>query len=398
MINARMRRTAVASISATMLVASAVACSSSGGSSSGSDSSSSTITIQDIESLSGPTAVVGASEHQGVLYGIHEINAQGGIDGHKITLLSSNDNSDPPTAIAQVRAAISNSSVVAILGPTGSTELLAAKPLITSAKIVTLASAISPALTNPLSPYMFRTYANSIDQSEGILAFLKSKGAAKVALVYPDDSGGEEAEAEFTAESPTVGVTISAKEVYPGDTTDPTVQAVEAVRTHPDAIIVWDTQNTARLGLVVKTLRAQNTSAMIVLPEAAAGSQFTQFAGSAAVGAYYLASLVPDDPAPGPQTSFVSGYTQFSGSAPDENVLLGYVKTEVIAAAIKAVLGKNEPVTRANLASAMNQLSDVSTVIGPVSYTPTDHDPSDFRSIQINVIQAANVRKRVGSF
>jgi branched-chain amino acid transport system substrate-binding protein len=395
MTSAWLRRTAIPTIAVVTLTIALAACSSSD---SASSSGSGTITIQDIESLSGPTATVGASEHEGVIYGIDEINKQGGIDGHKIKLLSSNDNSDPPTAISQVRAAISNPSVVAILGPTGSTEVTAAKPLVTSAKIVMLASSISPDITDPLSPYVFRTYANSIDQSKGILAFLKSKGALKIALLYPNDSGGEEAASEFTAESPSLGVTLSSKEVYPGDTTNPTVQAVQAVQAHPDAIIVWDTQNTARLGLVVKTLRAQNTSAMIVLPEAAAGAQFTQFAGPAAVGAYYLASLVPDDPAPGPQADFVNGYTKYSGSAPDENVLLGYVKTEVLAAAIKAVLAKNQTVDRANLAAAMNQLSNVPTVIGAVSYSATDHDPGDFTSIQINVINSGNVRKRVGSF
>ena len=371
-----------------MLVASLIAASllaACGFSGSSAPAAKGSLTIGDIEAVSGATAAVGASEYKGVAFGVDQINAAGGIDGHQIQLLQSNDNSDPPTAIAQVRALIDNPAVLAILGPTETPSVLASIPLVEAAGIAMLGSnSGGPTITNPVNPHVFRTYVNGNFQLKAVLAFLAAKSLNRVAIIYPTDGMGAPGDQALVATAPQFSVTVVAQSSYSPTTTNPTVEVSKAIAANPDAYIIWDGLNTQRLGLVLKTLRTQGATAPVILPEAAAGASFTQFAGSAAEGAYFLSQMVATDPSSGPQTTFATTYQKKYGTLPDENVLLGYVKVEIIEAAIKNVLKSGKNVDRAAVADALNHLQSASTVIGPISYTPTNHDGISYEQIQIN--------------
>lgn len=97
-------RTAAAGAAALAVAVSLSACSSSSGSSGSSDtgaavtSSGGTINILDITATSGPTAIYGTQETDGLEAAAAYYNAHGGILGKKISVTVENDNSDPATA------------------------------------------------------------------------------------------------------------------------------------------------------------------------------------------------------------------------------------------------------------------------------------------------------------
>ena len=105
-----MMKPGLASCAAALTVALAVAaCGSSSSSSSSSTSSggsggSSTssaegpINVLDITATSGPTAIYGEAETDGLEAAAAYYNAQGGILGHKVNIVVANDNSDPTIA------------------------------------------------------------------------------------------------------------------------------------------------------------------------------------------------------------------------------------------------------------------------------------------------------------
>jgi ABC-type branched-subunit amino acid transport system substrate-binding protein len=133
-------------------VAALAACSSSGGSGTGSGASKSgdTIKLMAIGELSSPflnfpELVTGAQA------GINEVNAAGGVNGHKIQLLSCNSQADPNVAASCARKAVSE-KVSAVVGM-WSLEGDAIMPILAAAKIPAIASlALSPAdLTSPVS-------------------------------------------------------------------------------------------------------------------------------------------------------------------------------------------------------------------------------------------------------
>lgn len=91
-----------------MAVAAAVlaACGSSGSGGSGSSSgiASGPIKIGVIVPLSGPLATIGQAELDGVKVAVQLQNAKGGIDGHKLDLISGDDQGTPATAVSVMQS------------------------------------------------------------------------------------------------------------------------------------------------------------------------------------------------------------------------------------------------------------------------------------------------------
>jgi len=95
------KRTVAACATVLAAVAALSACGSgSGSSSSGSGAAAAsgggTINILDITATSGPTAIYGTQETDGLEAAAAYYNAHGGILGKKIIVTVENDNSDPP--------------------------------------------------------------------------------------------------------------------------------------------------------------------------------------------------------------------------------------------------------------------------------------------------------------
>jgi branched-chain amino acid transport system substrate-binding protein len=99
-----MRKRTLAACAAIAGLAVSVSACSSGGSDSGSAaslaSSGKTINILDITATSGPTAIYGNAETDGLEAAAAYYNARGGILGRQISITVANDNSDPATAAA----------------------------------------------------------------------------------------------------------------------------------------------------------------------------------------------------------------------------------------------------------------------------------------------------------
>jgi branched-chain amino acid transport system substrate-binding protein len=103
-------------ITATMLTAALAACSSNS-SSSGSPSSKAPITIGASLSLNGDFSVDGIAFDRGYKLWAHDVNAKGGIDGHKVVLIIKNDHSSPSQVDTNYTDLITNSKVDLTFGP-----------------------------------------------------------------------------------------------------------------------------------------------------------------------------------------------------------------------------------------------------------------------------------------
>jgi branched-chain amino acid transport system substrate-binding protein len=114
------------------------------------------IKVGEFASLTGKEATFGQFAHKGTLLAIEEANAAGGVLGHKLELLTEDDQSKPGEAATVVKKMISRDKVVAVLGEITSTRTLEAAPICQNAKI----PLISPGATAPevttKGDYIFR--------------------------------------------------------------------------------------------------------------------------------------------------------------------------------------------------------------------------------------------------
>jgi branched-chain amino acid transport system substrate-binding protein len=85
--------------------------------------------IAALVSLSGPGASIGTEQARAMRLAVDEVNADGGIDGTKLSLLVADTGSDPARSAQEMRRLVVDEGVVAVLGPTFSREAVRAHPV-----------------------------------------------------------------------------------------------------------------------------------------------------------------------------------------------------------------------------------------------------------------------------
>ena len=80
----------------------------------------------------GPAAALGLGMREGILASFNEANAAGGINGHRLELVSYDDGYEPERAIANTKRLISE-GVFALVGEVGTPTSSAAQPIATEA-------------------------------------------------------------------------------------------------------------------------------------------------------------------------------------------------------------------------------------------------------------------------
>ena len=89
-----------------------------------------TVTVGAIFGLSGPISVYGSVQNQGVSLAVEEINASGYLgEGVTLEVIFEDSNGDAEQAINAMTKLVEEDDVVAVLGPTLSTEAFAADPV-----------------------------------------------------------------------------------------------------------------------------------------------------------------------------------------------------------------------------------------------------------------------------
>src|SRR3989338_3906268 len=102
------------------------------------------IKIGEYGSLTGPEATFGTSTHNGIMLAMDDVNAQGGINGKQIRVLTIDDQGKAEEAVTAVTKLITSNNVVAILGEVASTRSLAGAPIAQRYKV----PMVSPSSTN----------------------------------------------------------------------------------------------------------------------------------------------------------------------------------------------------------------------------------------------------------
>jgi branched-chain amino acid transport system substrate-binding protein len=104
-----------------------------------------TIKVGEVDPLTGGVSQFGIGCHQGFVLAFEELNAEGGILGQKIELVTEDDQSKPGQSATAVRKLITQDKVVALLGDATSSATLEAAPIAQADKI----PMITPTATNP---------------------------------------------------------------------------------------------------------------------------------------------------------------------------------------------------------------------------------------------------------
>jgi branched-chain amino acid transport system substrate-binding protein len=148
---------------------------------------SKTWVIGEVAPLTGPVATVGVRLHNVVTMWVEDVNAKGGIKGHKLELISCNDEAKPEKAVACTRD-IMDKKAVMILGDTLTASLRAMQALTKSGPTLLIPS---PNVVPPADSFAFQVSPSDEHITMAIAKYLKANGLDKIGMVAATDAGGE---------------------------------------------------------------------------------------------------------------------------------------------------------------------------------------------------------------
>ena len=150
-----------------------------------------TLVLGQSAALTGPAAQLGIQMRAGATLHFNAVNAAGGVNGHRIELVTLDDGYEPDRCKSNTDRLIAD-KVFALFGYVGTPTSLAALPLVTEAKIPFFAPFTgAEALRDPFNRYVFHLRASYFQETALIVNQLVSLGLRKIAVFHQDDAYGK---------------------------------------------------------------------------------------------------------------------------------------------------------------------------------------------------------------
>jgi branched-chain amino acid transport system substrate-binding protein len=318
------------------MVAVALALAACGGTTGGSSSSSTSGGAAACDSkigffgaLTGDAANLGQNIQNGVKLALTEYNTKHA--DCKVTLTSIDSQGDPAQAPALATKAVSDKTLVGIVGPAFSGESKAADPIFNEAGLVT----ISPSATNPkLSTNGWKTFFRVLgnDQTQGPAAAKYISGVLKAPKVAVVDDASEYGKGLADIVKSSLGATVVATDTIQQKQTDfgPTVTKIKS----SGATAVFYGGYYAEAGLLKKQMSDAGITAVMVAGDGVNDPGFVKAAGAAAAeGSILTCPCLPPDKTTG---TFAADYQKAYNAAPATYSAEGYDSATILLNGIAA--------------------------------------------------------------
>lgn len=286
------------------------------------EKSSDTIKIGTIGPLSGGVAVYGIDCKNGIELAVEEINANGGVNGKKLVMVSEDDEGNPEKSVNAYKKIVTKDKVKFIVGSLTSGCTQAISSLAQAQKVLLIApAATAPAITEA-GDYVYRAcFIDPFQGTVGAKFAAETLGSKNAAVLY--DTGNDYSSGltdNFVKTFEANGGTVVAKESYSTGDKDFNAQLTKIKNAKPDVVYLPDYYGT--VALIAKQLRAQGINTPIVGADGWDG--LTDNAGDEVLNGFYSNHYAADS-TEGAVKAFVDGYrAKFDGKTPTAFGALGY--------------------------------------------------------------------------
>ena len=308
------------------------------------------IKVGEFASLTGKEASFGQMSHHGTELAIEQLNAQGGVLGRKLELLTEDDQSKPGESKTIARKLISRDGIVALLGEVASGRSLEAAPVCQESHI----PQISPSSTNPkvtqIGDYIFRICFIDPLQGKVLARFAqKTLKATKVAVLTDVASTYSVGLATFFKEAFVAGGgTIDDEQKYSGGDKDFKAQLTTIKAANPEAIFIPGYYQD--VGLIALQARELGITVPLFGGDGWESQDLVAIGGQAVEGTYFSTHFSPEQTEPAVQ-EFVSKFRDKYHVMPDAMAALGYDSAMLLADAFKRAGTTDGPKVRDALAA-----------------------------------------------
>ncbi len=206
------RLNALGLVAASAVALVTAACGSSAPGPGGGSGGSGSLEIAIFHTYSGPNAAYGPEAAAGCFPAQREINAAGGVLGHKIQCTAVDSKGDPADAVpAANRLIASSSSLAGVLGA-GSDEATAVVPLFEQAHIPVFSTTGQSSFDHSTASYFWRILSPDAAQGSAMAAAAKKLGFTHVAAAFGNDVAAQGSAPTAIAGVGRLGLTLSANQ------------------------------------------------------------------------------------------------------------------------------------------------------------------------------------------
>ena len=339
------------------------------------------IRIGQFAAQTGPAAELGKRMQLGIQAHLTAVNAAGGINGRKITLVTRDDGYEPEKAAAAAKALIEEDKVFALIGSVGTPTTLAALPAINAASIPLIGPFTgAQALREPFNRNIFHVRASYFDETERIVQHLSTVGIKKIAVFYQNDSYGKAGLEGVTRAlakrdlKPTVTVTVERNNV------DVAAPLAEIIKAGPEAVIQISAYKSC--AALIKLARTKSYGGQFFNVSFVGSKALTEELGEASAGVS-ISQVVPFPYTP--SSAVVREYQQRMTEAGhkdfDFSSMEGFLAAKVLTEGLRKAGGKS--LSREGFVTALESLKEYNMGGFVINYGAKNHEGSRYTDLTI---------------
>ncbi|HEU0156826.1 MAG TPA: branched-chain amino acid ABC transporter substrate-binding protein [Stellaceae bacterium] len=318
----------------------------------------------------------------GAMLAFDEADAAGGVGGYKVEVLQLDDGTatagqyDPAQAATNARKMVSDSTVVAAIGPQMSGSGKAMSPILSQGGLATITpSSTNPDITNPKfagqyrpqgKAVYFRTVTTDAYQGPNMANFFAD--TLKVKAVYVlDDSGayGVGVADTFQAQAKKRGMKVLGRDQLNPKEADYATTLTKIKSLNPDGLYYG---GVAQAGVkLVKQSYDILPSIVKGGGDGVYGAEILKGAGFPAAAGWYATIAAPNVLENPDAASWIERFSKKYGKQPDNYSITAYDAALVILDAVKRVAASGKEVTREAVRDAIQQ-SHVKTLQGEIAF------------------------------
>lgn len=323
------------------------------------------VSIGAIFGLSEAVAVYGVAQKQAVELAVEEINAWGYLGDTTLNVVFEDSAGNKDQAVAAMTKLIDEDQVVAVLGPTLSSEAFAADPIAQENSTIVMGVSNTATGITEMGDYVFR---NSLPESAVIPGTIAQAaeilGLTRVGLLYGNDdnftvSGYEVFKQALTDNN----IEITREETFAKGDPDFNTQLTGLIDTQPDAIVVSALAAEAvqiiiqarSLGYTGPIIGGNGFNSPAVLRDSGADAE-----GLIVGGAWNYGNPDPSESS----VAFVEAYEAKFESSPDQFAAQAYTGAWLLATAIRCADSTDHAAVRDALAA----IQDFDSPLGVFSF------------------------------
>jgi branched-chain amino acid transport system substrate-binding protein len=250
-----MRRTVGCAVALAALALAVAGCGSS--SSNGSElAAGAPVKIGYLASLTGFCSTFSQEYVKGAELAVRQINAQGGVLGHKLQLIVRDDKATPTVGVSQARDLVLSDHVKYLAGTCSSAVGKSVEQLVANPSHVIYVAGVADPTIFEGGPdiYIFDTIPTATIEGRNAAAYVRAHPRWKrIAVISEDYSYGYQVTAAFKKAMAGSGQTIISQDYVPSGGTDYTPYIDKLIAEHPDAVystvITEDTVTLVKQGL-----------------------------------------------------------------------------------------------------------------------------------------------------